>query len=302
MNRISHFLILFGLTALLFSSCQKNIEGFGPGSSDLPINYSLQSGPDIGLFMAGAEDLLSEMADYLYFGDNPPKIDTFFHAPSIHLDKHIANGPFHLVDDQDFPYPYSFMLKGQQNGTFDSLRFKEPIVKNDQYHIYAQAGSQDSIFIMGSGDKFTVYYKINLTLSTWAQNEGMNTYLQPLNGQQLVEKVILSGTAVNEDVFEYVFTKWNKEVIRTSFYTVDNDNFVTMEQDIIKKADVRYLDTISIPRVKEIKDIHIGLRVENSIEVPNLSFFALHDILLYSYPGSLTIDTVFYEGENRYRP
>ena len=301
MNRISHLLILFGLSALLFSSCKKELEGFGPGSSNLPVNYSMQTGPDIGIFMAGAEDLLSEMAPYLHFGDNPPKIDTFFHAPSIHLIKHIANGPFHLVDGQDFPYPYSFMLKGQQNGTFDSLRFKEPIIKNSDYHIYAEAGTHDSIFIMGEGDLFTVYYKINLTLSTWAQNPGMNTYLQPLNGQQLVEKVILSGKAINEYVPEYVFTKWNKEVIRTSSYHELNNipYFITAELDTILKIDVRYLDTLSVPRVKAIKDIHLGVRVENSIEVPNLSFFALHDILLYSYADDLTIDSVFFEGENR---
>ena len=307
MNKISHLLILFSLSALLFSSCKKEIEGFGPKTPNLPVNYGLQNCPDIAIFTAGAEDLLSEMAPYLHFGDNPPKIDTFFHAPSIYLIKHIANGPFTLVNGQNFRYPFSFMLKGQHNGTFDSLRFKEPIVKNNDYHIYAEAGTRDSIFIMGEGDLFTVYYKINLTLSTWAQNPGMNTYLQPLNGQQLVEKVILSGKAINDYVPEYVFTKWNKEVIRTSSYHEypglnNSPYFVTAELDTIHKIDVRYLDTLSIPRVKAIKDIHLGVRVENSINVPNLSFFALHDILLYSYEDDLTIDSEFFEGENRSRP
>jgi len=152
-----------------------------------------------------------------------------------------------------------------------------------------------------------------LQLSVWVNPdildnpiyEGAVPYLiqiQELDGKEVIEKVILSGTAINDSVPEYVFTKWNKEVIRTSsYYELHNiPCFVTQEHDTLLKTDVRHLDTLSIPRVKEIKDIKMGVRIENN--VPEILPFSQYDVLLYSYPYTLIIDTKFYEGENRYRP
>ena len=129
--------------------------------------------------------------------------------------------------------------------------------------------------------------------------------LDPLNGIEMKQKAILSGTAINNDsIPEYVFTKKNKEVIRTPSYKDLDTCFVTFNNDTIKKDDVRYLDTLLTSQVTKIKDIRYGFMIQNDIEVPSfLSFFKKGDILVYSYPDdTLIIDSVFYEGENRYCP
>ena len=306
MNRISRLLVLFGLLVLLPISCKKDIEGFGPNTVK-PLNYSLYNIPDIGTFVPS--ELLSAMHPYLHFGENPPKIDTCFHTPYIFIQEYIKADPTntHNIDPGQKAYCLSFMFRGMHQQSIDSVRFEEPISKDNMYQLFANTVSADSIFIMGHDSQFTVFYNFTCKLNmTYAPNapSAYQQVLDPLNGIEMKQKAILSGTAINNDsIPEYVFTKKNKEVIRTPSYTKLDSCYVTFNNDTIKKEDVRYLDTLLTSQITKIKDIRYGFMIQNDIEVPSfLSFFKKGDILVYSYPDTLIIDSVFYEGENRYRP
>lgn len=302
MNRKTHTLVFFALAALFLGSCQKENGVTGTGPSTPYANYNLQSVPNIGEW---PEDLVKEMAAHLHFGDNPPRIDTCFHTPRVYLHKHINNGVYYKPP-QEFPYSYAYKFHNQHGSVFDMVRFKVPITVTDQYSIFAETTTRDSVFIMGNGDYFTAYYKIKLKLSTWAQNPGMNDYLKPLNGKELKESVILSGKALNKTSWMFRFTKKDNTVINTYAYTIDTLNgkpfYLTESGETIWQDDTRYLDTIQTTLVTGISDVHIGVRVENAIEIPGLDFFAKHDILLYSCSGDLTIDPEFFEGNNKSKP
>lgn len=298
MSKLSFFLIVICLASLSFASCQKQDgpTGFGPNTPNLPFDYNVQSIPDIGTYMP--HDLLVVMKDHLHFGNNPPRIDTCFHTDSIRLDQYIKADPstLYYLRPQTFPYPFfSLSFNGQHRCVIEHFRHDEPIINDDSYQIYATSSGTDSIFIIGEDPYFTVYYKINHTLKTWASNIGMATYLAPLNGKELKESIIICGTAINQAYPYYLFTKKNGETIRTETFSKDDSSYIIGDIQI-PIQEVRYLDTLQSTRVIGIKDLHIGARIENAVIVENLDFYALHDILLYSYPHPVTIDTMFFNG------
>lgn len=298
MSKPSFFLIVICLASLCFASCQKQDgpTGIGPNTPNLPFDYIVQSIPDIGTYMP--RDLLLAMQDHLHFGDNPPRIDTCFHTDSIRLDRYIKadpSTPFYLIP-QTFAYPFfSWGFNGQHQCVIDRFRHDEPIVNDDSYQIFATSNGTDSIFIIGEDPYFTVYYKINHTLKTWASNIGMATYLAPLNGRELKESIIICGTAINQNYIYYLFTKKDGGTIRTETYSKDSSSYIVGDIQI-PIHEVRYLDTLQSTQVIGIKDLHIGARIENSVAVESMDFYAIHDILLFSYPHPVTIDTTFYNG------
>lgn len=296
MNKIIAFLIICCITALPFTSCKKD-QGFGFDAT--VSDYHVQTMPDISEY--APKELIEAMKDHLHFGCYPPRIDTFFHTTNIRLDKQIvANDTALYLRPQTFPYPLSFMFRGQHKCFIDEYRFEEPIAKIQDAQIFAASAAFDDIYVMGHDTLFTAFFNISIKLSVWTSNQQMNQFLRPLDGKEMKESIILSGTAINESDTLLVFTKKNHQVIKARkqdcFYNASNNSYVVGGQTILANDLLCLPDTLKTTRVKAIKDIRMGARIESEIDADYLDFFALHDILLYSYDGELTLTSEFFDG------
>lgn len=175
------------------------------------LDYALQVIPSIDQVMPA--DLIAEMGPYLYFGDNPPRIDSFsfdvlqilhfIHNsdhPEIPFD---TNTMYYRRDGEYYPNKFNFEFFGQHRGVFDSCRFVRSYgeLHNDgttSYCLYEHASAHDSIFIMGKGDNFTIYYRQAMKRKI----EPYTSIIPLVGGQSLtrVESVIISGHVSNHVV------------------------------------------------------------------------------------------------------
>ena len=179
-------------------------------------DYAIQSIPSIDEVMPA--DLIAEMGPYLHFGDNPPHIDSFYvdvleikhfihnsDHPEIPFD---TNTMYYLKDGQDIPTRIQFDFYGQHRGIFDSCRFERAYGEmfNDgtaSYYLFEKASAQDSIFIMGSGNDFTLYFRHSMRRSIEPYNEFLANNITGGLSLVRIESVIISGTLSGQRINDF---------------------------------------------------------------------------------------------------
>lgn len=165
MSKTSRFCFLFalGLFACFSVSCNKEIDPDSP----MPLDYALQTIPPIDEVIPA--DLIQAMSPYLNFGDNPPRIDTCFCAlDSLYLAQFIHNTDIDPTSSynpvpQTITYPrHDFRFHGQHRGVADLYQYQRtygPLSPGTEIIIYENATVKDNVYIMGSGNKFTAYFR-----------------------------------------------------------------------------------------------------------------------------------------------
>jgi len=166
-------------------------------------DYAIQSIPSIDEVMPA--DLIAEMGPYLHFGDNPPRIDTFsFDVMQILHFIHNSDHPeipydtvemYYRRDGEYYPNKFKFGFYGQHRQIFDSCTY-ERIYKDllPNTDLIEYASTHDSIFLMGNGDDFTIYYRQSMKRRIDPYNE---MYANAMTGGLTivrVESTIISGT------------------------------------------------------------------------------------------------------------
>lgn len=164
MTKTSCFLFVLGLTACFCTSCNKEVDPNEPK----PLDYALQSIPSIDEVIPA--DLITAMGPFLNFGDDPPRIDTCFCAlDSIRIARFIhntdidINSEYFLIDSQFITYPkHNFRFHSQHRGVADLYQYERSfgdIAYGLGYFMFENATVKDKIYIMGSDNKFTAYFK-----------------------------------------------------------------------------------------------------------------------------------------------
>ena len=167
------------------------------------LDYAIQSIPSIEEIIPA--DLIAEMGTDIHFGDNPPRIDTFsFDVLQILHFIHNSDHPeipydtvemYYRRDGEYYPNKFKFGFFGQHRQIFDSCTFErvyEDLLPNTDLIEYAS--THDSIFIMGSGNDFTIYYRQSMKRRIDPYNE---IYVNAMTGGLSivrVESTIISGT------------------------------------------------------------------------------------------------------------
>lgn len=167
------------------------------------LDYAIQSIPSIDKVIPA--ELIAEMGPYLHFGDNPPRIDTFsFDVLQIMHFIHNSDHPeipydtvemYYRRDGEYYPNKFKFGFYGQHRQVFDSCTF-ERIYKDmlPNTDLIEYANTYDSIFLMGDGNDFTLYYRQSTKRRIEPYNE---MYAHAMTGGLTivrVESTIISGT------------------------------------------------------------------------------------------------------------
>lgn len=162
-------LILFSLILLAVSACKKDDK---PPKE--PIDYMVQTIPDIHVVFADHVDLIEAMDTLLHFGENPPLLSKLI-ADTSDQHKDTILGfcndslilKYYYKSDPNAFYPgppelvrgtYQFLLKNQHRGV-SSLNFRSINYDNGPDDHYIESASRrDSVFIMGENPFFTIYF------------------------------------------------------------------------------------------------------------------------------------------------
>ena len=198
------------------------------------LDYAIQSIPSIDIIIP--HELIAEMGSNLHFGDNPPFIDSLsFNSLRLKHFIHNSDHPeipyntdlmYYQTDSQLITTKFQFKFYGQHRGVFDScnyLRNIGPINMPDPtnpppivYYYYEYANIHDSIFIMGNGNDFTIYYHQSQRRRVHPATEMYNNVV---GGMDLISKqsVIISGTIseqgdINDFHFGYRIEQYNKQL------------------------------------------------------------------------------------------
>lgn len=200
------------------------------------LDYAIQSIPSIDEVMPA--DLIAEMGPNLYFGDNPPQIDSlsidiielihFIHNldhPEIPFDSTMYSKPDQRPENY-WPTPAQFTFYGQHRGVFDSCRYEriyDPFVQGMNIKMVEFANTQDSIFIMGNDPKFTIYYIQSRERRIEPESE--SHIVSNINGGLsliIIESIIISGIKTEQGVQNI---HWGSRIEQyTNFEPIDSYN------------------------------------------------------------------------------
>lgn len=204
-NKMKHKIAaLLALALMGIASCQKE----NPTSSYQPIDYSIQSIPAIDEVMPA--ELVAVMGPYLHFGDNPPRIDTCFFADSLRLARFIHNtdidpaSTYTMTDGQFFKNKFNYCFQDQHRGIVDTFRYERAygdISYGLGYYLFDDATVVDSIFVMGSGNDFTAYFRQSV-YRRMEPNESLSGYIPDYDIQRR-ESVIMTGTLTPQGVSDF---------------------------------------------------------------------------------------------------
>lgn len=171
------------------------------------LDYAIQVIPPIDEVMPA--DLIAAMGPYLHFGDNPPRIDTCFSADSLRLARFIHNlddttTTYYLLDSQYFSNKFSYHFFGQHRGIADSCQYERAygdISYGLGYFMFENASARDSIYIMGNGDAFTVYYH-QTCKKRMEPDESLASYISDYYVQRR-ESIIMTGRVTPQGIADF---------------------------------------------------------------------------------------------------
>lgn len=161
-------LILFSFILLAVFACKKDDK-----PPQEPIDYMVQTIPDIHALFKDHVDLINAMDTLLHFGDNPPQLTKLIVDTSDkHLDTLLGFCNDSLVlkkyyqIDATATYSPPELIRGTYQFLFDkqhrsvaSLNFRSINYDNGpDDHYIESAYRQDSVFIMGEKPFFTIYF------------------------------------------------------------------------------------------------------------------------------------------------
>lgn len=182
-------------------SCQKQ--------NDMePLDYSVQTIPDIGIIFHNHYDLINVMDSMgqLHFGDNPPKLYTIdttdghhdtlgFSGKNLICKIYIPSNPnLQFANGHSDPlWPNQYLFSNQHKGV-SSILYKSPKFDlGPDNHYIETASRHDSVFIMGKDPFFTVYYYQDIRV-----NRVENGHIKP--DPKPRQAVILSGEVTNDGI------------------------------------------------------------------------------------------------------
>lgn len=206
MTKTLRFLFLLGFAAIVFNSCNKEIDHSQP----MPLDYTLQEIPDIHKTMP--LDLLEAMKDYLHFGNNPPNIDTCFYTDSIRLKRFIHNtdidpsSSYTLADEQFITNRFTYRFHDQHKGIANQYQYERAfgdISYGLGYFLFENATTTDSIFIMGNKDTglFTAFFKQECK-RRMEPDESLASYITDYDVERK-ESIILSGRVTAQGIADF---------------------------------------------------------------------------------------------------
>lgn len=194
--------ILLAMVLFCATSCEKDTD------PKQPLDYTIQTIPSIDEVMP--HDLIAAMGPYLHFGDNPPRLDTCFFADSLRLTRFLHNididptSTYTMVDSQYFKNRFSYGFIGQHRGVIDTFQYERAfgdIAYGLGYYLFENATVTDSIFIMGNGNKFTLYLKQSCK-RRMEPDESLSNYISDYSIER-IEKIIMSGIVTDEGIKDF---------------------------------------------------------------------------------------------------
>ena len=204
MNKTLRLLLFTGLAAISCASCQKKIDPSLPQ----PLDYALQVIPSIDAVMPA--DLIAVMGPNLHFGDNPPRIDTCFYTDSIRLARFIHNTDdttttYYLSDMQYITNKFTYDFRDQHRGIVDTCMYERSygdISYGLGYYLFENANTQDSIYIMGDGNEFTIYYH-QTCKKRMEPDESLANYISDYSVER-TESIIISGRVTDHGIADFI--------------------------------------------------------------------------------------------------
>lgn len=176
------------------------------------LDYALQVIPSIDEVMPA--DLISEMKDYLHFGDTPPQLDTCFYIKdSILIARFVHNqdidptSTFSFTEEWIHYRQHNFRWKGQHRCVADQYFYTRLVGDSVQflpgvyYRIFEKATVTDSIFIMGDGDKFTAYFHQEVERAM-EPDEQFSSFITDYDLVRR-ESVIVSGQITSQGIVDF---------------------------------------------------------------------------------------------------
>ena len=189
------------------------------------LDYALQVIPPIDSVIP--IELIRVMGPHLHFGDNPPKIESFS-FDSLHLVRFIHNSDhpeipynpqtmYYQVDGQWYTTQFQFEYMGQHRGVYDScyyvrnygpLEFPNPqdfTLPPLVSYLSERATTNDSIFIMGNGNDFTIYYHQTIHRNLDPYIPSIAGYLNGGIDLTWDGSFIVSGTITDQGISDFHF-------------------------------------------------------------------------------------------------
>lgn len=218
----------------LFSSCMKD----DPKNNET-VYYAYQYIPNINEFMP--QTLLNAFSNYLYYGDEPPKIEGSFVVDNIWItDAILAPGSPWMAPITSIPTPQYFEFYEQHKG-IAKLNFKYPKGTPSDYTYFVERSDPDSTYAVVTADP---EFFINDTIApSYFKNDNYK--------KEDFNTVYIMGNDPYFTVYYYEIRdiKSKAQPLNAVIFSGRMDKEITVVNDTVNQV----TDTVVKPVIKDLK-------------------------------------------------
>lgn len=218
----------------LFSSCMKD----DPKNNET-VYYAYQQIPNINEFMP--QTLLNAFSNYLYYGDEPPKIEGSFVVDNIWItDAILSPGSPWMAPITSIPTPQYFEFYEQHKG-IAKLNFKYPKGTPSDYTYFVERSDPDSTYAVVTADP---EFFINDTIApSYFKNDNYK--------KEDFNTVYIMGNDPYFTVYYYEIRdiKSKAQPLNAVIFSGRMDKEITVVNDTVNQV----TDTIEKPVIKDLK-------------------------------------------------
>lgn len=218
----------------LFSSCMKD----DPKNNET-VYYAYQQIPNINEFMP--QTLLNAFSNYLYYGDEPPKIEGSFVVDNIWItDAILSPGSPWMAPITSIPTPQYFEFYEQHKG-IAKLNFKYPKGTPSDYTYFVERSDPDSTYAVVTADP---EFFINDTIApSYFKNDNYK--------KEDFNTVYIMGNDPYFTVYYYEIRdiKSKAQPLNAVIFSGRMDKEITLVNDTVNQV----TDTVVKPVIKDLK-------------------------------------------------
>ena len=218
----------------LFSSCMKD----DPKNNET-VYYAYQQIPNINEFMP--QTLLNAFSNYLYYGDEPPKIEGSFVVDNIWItDAILSPGSPWMAPITSIPTPQYFEFYEQHKG-IAKLKFKYPKGTPSDYTYFVERSDPDSTYAVVTADP---EFFINDTIApSYFKNDNYK--------KEDFNTVYIMGNDPYFTVYYYEIRdiKSKAQPLNAVIFSGRMDKEITVVNDTVNQV----TDTVEKPVIKDLK-------------------------------------------------
>lgn len=218
----------------LFSSCMKD----DPKNNET-VYYAYQQIPNINEFMP--QTLLNAFSNYLYYGDEPPKIEGSFVVDNIWItDAILSPGSPWMAPITSIPTPQYFEFYEQHKG-IAKLKFKYPKGTPSDYTYFVERSDPDSTYAVVTADP---EFFINDTIApSYFKNDNYK--------KEDFNTVYIMGNDPYFTVYYYEIRdiKSKAQPLNAVIFSGRMDKEITVVNDTVNQV----TDTVVKPVIKDLK-------------------------------------------------